>query len=238
MGFRDRLRNRIRQLVLGAKFSSLVVFVLYVGVTALAVSSAVDLLNSGSISNLLAGENAATIFTIVACGIMGVLYRYIKESANYIAKILVTRSRMWIKILLLNFMIRLYLIVGAGQGPRPLVTQIGVSQVRRRLIFSFLLILSAMINFIASDDSWVSATTLMMLGVFCGIDGALTRGRIKSGAYGEADYELRELVGFLANRIVRGDDPEGPNKVFPKRRENTVDERAVGVGVGVGAGLR
>jgi hypothetical protein len=50
-----------------------------------------------------------------------------------------------------------------------------------------------------------------------GLDAALTRRRLAKGNYGDADYELQELVGPLVARIKKGSGPGDPDRLFPER---------------------
>jgi hypothetical protein len=50
-------------------------------------------------------------------------------------------------------------------------------------------------------------------------DGYLTRLRLRKGAFGDADYELQELVAPLVARIRKGGRPGDPDRLFPGRIE-------------------
>ena len=81
----------------------------------------------------------------------------------------------------------------------------------------FVAIALAVFGYKSETVSWL----LVMCGSWNGLDAYLTLQRVRSGVFGDTDYELREVLPALVIRIKKGGRPDDPGRLFPERQQTT-----------------
>jgi hypothetical protein len=103
------------------------------------------------------------------------------------------------------------------RGNTSVVGMIGRSIKLRALAMVGLAGIASVYCFFLSEDGKVLAWVLLACAAWGGIDVLYMSRRLWSGCYGDADYELRELVVPLVARIRTGSKPSDPDRIFPDR---------------------
>ena len=112
-------------------------------------------------------------------------------------------------------------VIRGQNSPGPRRDSLIGNVVRRSTTKSFVLAGTAavigLISLVVLGISSVIPWVLVGCATWRGLDATLTLRRLAKGQYGDADYELREIVGPLVARIKKGGDPDDPDRLFPER---------------------
>jgi hypothetical protein len=88
---------------------------------------------------------------------------------------------------------------------------------RRGLAMAILAGIASVYCFAMFKDANGLGWALLACAAWGGADVVLMSLRLSRGSYGDADYELKELVIPLMARIKKGSNPNDPDRIFPNR---------------------
>jgi hypothetical protein len=105
-----------------------------------------------------------------------------------------------------------------------LVESIAKSIKQRTLAMATLAGIGSVYCFFMFKDANALAWILLGCAAWGGMDVVLMSRRLSNGRYGDADFELRELIVPLVARIKDGSEPGDPDRIFPDRAAEQAGE--------------